>query len=87
MISLLSAVISIQIHLFDFAHKRVTGIGARALIVERVLRHGIETGKELLFRNLIAEGLLDGLGLPDGRLQFFELFDERFHKLLVVLAL
>lgn len=39
----LSAIIGVQVHLFDLLHQRIPGIGAGALVVEGLLHHFVQT--------------------------------------------
>ena len=49
----LSAVIGVQVHLFDLLHQRIPGIGAGALVVEGLLHHFVQTAQEGLFGNTV----------------------------------
>ena len=49
----LSAVIGVQVHLFDLLHQRIPGIGAGALVVEGLLHHFVQTPQEGLFGNTV----------------------------------
>ena len=42
------SVICVQIHLLNFAHQRIPRIGSRTLVIECLLRHLIQTVKEIL---------------------------------------
>ena len=54
------AVICVQIHLLDLAHKRITRVSTRALIVERLFYHLVKSVKEVLFvYAVILDGILD----------------------------
>ena len=56
----LSAVIGVQVHLFDLLHQRIPGIGASALVVEGLLHHFVQTAQEGLFGNTVfPNGVVD----------------------------
>ena len=58
-------VIGVQIHLFDLGDERITGICARALVVESVLAHFIERGEKFFLRSLLPDRFANGGGLTD----------------------
>ena len=56
----MGAVVGVQVHLLDFLHQRVPGVGAGALVVEGLLYHGIQPIQEVLLVNaIVPDGLLD----------------------------
>ena len=79
----LSAVIGVQVHLFDLLHPRIPGIGAGALVVEGLLRHFVQTAQECLFGNTVfPNGVVDA----DFVHEFRNGVDELFKLLLVCIA-
>ena len=73
-----------EIHGLDFAHQGIARVGAGALVVERLFRHGVQFGVKIFFRHA---GILDGQGdfyrffqLRDGFNQLFHLFVVRFSR-------
>ena len=55
----MSAVVSVEVHLLDLAHERVSGVSGCALVVERLLGHSVESVEEvLLVYSVVADGLL-----------------------------
>ena len=77
-------VISIEIHLLNFAHERVTGVGAGALVIESLLGHSVKTCEEVGFVGCVfADSLFDA----DAFFQFVDLCDESFNLLGSSLAL
>ena len=60
----LSAVIGVQVHLFDLLHQRIPGIGAGALVVEGLLHHFVQTAQEGLFGNTVMP-----IKLPDAKIR------------------
>ena len=77
------AVIGVEIHLLDLAHQRITGIGSRALVVECLNGHIVQSVEEvLLVGNILFDGGLDA----DLRLEFIDLLDQVGELFAVVLA-
>lgn len=79
----LSAVIGVQVHLFDLLHQRIPGIGAGALVVEGLLHHFVQTAQEGLFGNTVfSNSVVDA----DFVHEFRNGVDEVFKLLLVCIA-
>ena len=69
------SVISVEIHLFDFAHERISRVCAGALIVERLFRHRVEAVEEVGFvGNVIFDRGFDS----DSRFEVVHGFDKVF---------
>ena len=78
------SVVCVQIHLPDFAHQGITGIGAGALIVKGLLHHSVQPVKEIF---------LIGYIIPDRRFdthigfQVVDHLDQPFQLFRVIAAL
>ena len=83
-LSLLLAVVGLEVHLLDLAHEGVAGVGAGALVVEGLLHHGVQVVQEVL---LVHAVLGNGLLHAHGGLQVLNLGDELLDGLGVVLGL
>lgn len=79
-------VIGVQIHLFDLGDERITGICARALVIESVLAHFIERGEKFFLRSFLPDRFANGGGLTDSALKVLYLFDQSFYEFVVRLA-
>ena len=73
-----------KVHLFDFAHQRITGVRTDTLIVKGLLGHSIPSVEEVL---LIGAILADGRFDADPCLQLVDLRDQIRKLLTVIFAL
>ena len=78
------AVVSVEIHLLDLAHKGISGVSAGALVIECLLYHLVEVSKEYFLVNAV---VLDGLLDAYASLKIVDSLDKSLKLLGVVITL
>ena len=80
---MLVAIVSVEIHLLDLTHERITRVSTCALVIESLLCHCVKTVKEILLVNaVITDCLLDAYSI----FKCIDSVDKVLKAFLIVLA-
>ena len=80
---MLVAIVSVEIHLLDLTHERITRVSTCALVVESLLCHCVKTVKEILLVNAV---ITDCFLNSDSLLESVNSVDKVLKAFLIVLA-